>query len=260
MVAKTLSTSQKYASLQREAGKLAEFCQALFPLLVAHSDDFGRQAGDVFTVKHAVVPASPRKEHEVESALIALHKVGLIVWYEADGRKCIEIVDFDRHQMGLHKRTVSDFPGTSGNFREIPSEQKGTEEKGTEGEEKGTGADAPVEAFVSAWNEDTSAPIAKCREVTPARRKHIRNRLQELTLDEWRAVFRRVQASSFCRGEVPGRAWVASLDWVIGSKDTAVKVLEGKYDDRVELRKTGTDSRGVTGPSAANKYDHIEER
>jgi len=131
----------------------------LYPLLVAHADDFGRLAGDVFTVKHAVIPASPRSLDDVIEALTYLHQVGLVQWYDASGKQCLQIVDFDRHQAGLHKRTNSEFPGNSGkfpeipkndgkpktpikpafpgnsgNFREIPSEGKGTELNRTEGE------------------------------------------------------------------------------------------------------------------------------
>lgn len=144
MVSKALSTSQKFARLHDVAGKRAEFCQLLFPLLVAHADDYGRQSGDTFTVKHAVVPTSPRKETDVAFALQCLHDVGLVVWYEVDGRKYLEIVDFDKHQSGLHKRTKEMIPGPSGNFREFPGDsrlreenrtkEKRTEWKGTEEE------------------------------------------------------------------------------------------------------------------------------
>ena len=84
MIAKCLSTSEKYASLEQHAGKLAEFCQALFPLLVAHADDWGCLPGDVFTVKHLVHPTSPRKLQDFTAALGALDHVGLIQWYEAE--------------------------------------------------------------------------------------------------------------------------------------------------------------------------------
>jgi hypothetical protein len=142
MIAKSLSTSQRYAQLHQVAGRRAEFCQALYPLLIAHADDFGRLAGDVFTVKHMVVPTSPRSEADVGHALEALQKVGLIDWYDGDGRKCIQIWNFDAHQAGLHKRTRSAFPEPSGKLQEIPSElkrreQKGTEQNGTE--QNGTG-------------------------------------------------------------------------------------------------------------------------
>ena len=114
MISKSLSTSERYASLATVAGRrLAEFCQALYPLLVSHADDFGRQQGDVFTVKHAVHPSSPRKLEEFTSALTALHHVGLITWYEVETRRYVQIVNFEAHQWGLSKRTESRFPEPS---------------------------------------------------------------------------------------------------------------------------------------------------
>lgn len=46
----------------------------------------------------------------------------------------------------------------------------------------------------------------------------------------WLEVIRRINASSFLRGETE-RGWKASPDWLL-QPDTAAKVLEGKYDDR----------------------------
>lgn len=240
MVAKSLSTSQKYARLNQVAGKRAEFCQALFPLLVAHADDFGRLAGDVFTVKHAVVPTSPRKEADVTAALEALHVVGLIVWYEADDRKCIQIVDFDRYQSGLHKRTKSEFPEPSGNFREIPSEGKGTEEKGRESatplsavttDHDPLTPPCKIEAFVQLWNTTVTSPIPQCKGISAQRREKIRARLKERPMGEWLAIFQRIEASGFCHGR-NDRKWIMPLDWLIKNDEHALRVLEGKYDDR----------------------------
>lgn len=140
LISKSLSTSAKFAELQAVTPKLTEFCQSLYVLLVAHADDFGRQAGDVFTVKHVVAPASPRTMRDVEVALMALHNVGMIVWYEDAGRKCIQINDFDAHQPGLSRRTESKFTaptGVSVKFTGAPgnsllTEQKLTEQNGTE--------------------------------------------------------------------------------------------------------------------------------
>jgi len=138
LIAKSLSTSQRYAALHELAGPLAEFCQLLYPLLITHSDDFGRLPGDIFTVKHVVVPTSPRSDADLTQALAALDASGLIYWYAADGRKWIQIQQFDEHQSGLHKRSNSHIPPPPpGNPPEIPgnsrsrarAELKGTEEK-----------------------------------------------------------------------------------------------------------------------------------
>ena len=116
MLSKSLSTSQKRGHLLDALGgpepgrPLGEFAQALYPLLVAHADDWGRQEGDAYTVKYRVDPTSPRSQADFEAALCGLQEVGLIERYEHLGRQIIQIVNFDPHQVGLHKRTESTFP------------------------------------------------------------------------------------------------------------------------------------------------------
>ena len=130
MISRSLSTSERRARLNDVAGRLAEFCQAVYPLMVVHADDFGRHSGDPFTVKHVVDPTSRRTLDEFARALAFLDEVHLIHWYEVDGRKFYQVIDFDHHQPGLHKRTVSkipEFPGNSRKPPDIPSEQNRTE-------------------------------------------------------------------------------------------------------------------------------------
>lgn len=135
MISKSLSTSEKYAALVPAANGLAEFCHALYPLLVVHTDDFGRLQGDPFTIKSLCYPASPRSLASFEHALAYLRQVGLIEWYVVAGKKYVQISQFDPHQSGLHKRTQSKFPeipGNSGKFPPKRREEKGTEGKGRE--------------------------------------------------------------------------------------------------------------------------------
>ena len=121
MISKCLSTSERFASLHEHAGPLAEFCQALFPLLVAHADDFGRMQGDAFTIKHLIHPTSPRPLPDFRSALVALHASGLTTSYEVDGINYLEINQFEQHQVGLHKRSESKIPPIPpGNSRKFP--------------------------------------------------------------------------------------------------------------------------------------------
>lgn len=130
MITKTLSTSRKFAKLA------SEFGQVLYMLIIPHCDDFGRQSGDAFTVKHQVFPTSPRTEDEFEAALVDMEGAALIERYDVADEKILQVVQFEEHQVGLHKRSNSRFPenpGTSGKFPEIPSELKGTEGNRTEG-------------------------------------------------------------------------------------------------------------------------------
>lgn len=261
MISKTLSTSEKRAELHDVVPELAEFCQALYPLLIAHADDWGCLQGDVFTVKHLVDPSSPRTRHEFERALIALHNVGLIVWYEADGKRFIHVTSWFAHQQlkghesDGRKRTfpappeniskIVDFAQSCPNLPKVALTEENRREENLR-EEEGNATqppaanaapprdgetDGPTDPLADAWNRITAPPIPRCLKITPQRRRHSRARRVEHSLEEWDAVFRRIAGSAFCGGQ-NDRGWVATFDWAIGSPDVFVKVLEGKYDNR----------------------------
>jgi hypothetical protein len=152
MISKSLGSSRKYHALLAKAGRLGEFAQVLFPLIVVNTDDYGRMPGDAFTVKHLVLPTSPRPEEAFGIAMDAIADVDLVKRYAVDDVVYLQVVDFEAHQAGLHKRTKSrlpEFPGDSGNYREVPLQGKGTEGKGTgKGKEPNSStssvADAPL--------------------------------------------------------------------------------------------------------------------
>ncbi|MCG7406747.1 DnaD domain protein [Paenibacillus sp. ACRRX] len=139
MISKVISISEKVNMLPDI------FDMLLFTWMIPHTDDFGRMAGSAAKVKALVVPMLDKSMRDVEAALGRLAASGLILWYESDGEKVLQILNFEKHQQGLHKRTKSKFPdhipNDSGNFPGIPSELKRTELKRTEEnrtEEKGT--------------------------------------------------------------------------------------------------------------------------
>lgn len=92
-------------------------------------------------------------------------------------------------------------------------------------------ADTPLSALVDLWHTECPSLPSVC-ELTDDRRGRIRRRLRERPLEAWRAIFSRLEASPFCRGENRSH-WRATFDWIIHSRDNAVKVLEGKYDNHV---------------------------
>jgi len=133
MLSKSLSTSWKFAvcgaSYEAAGHPHGEFPQLLFTLLVVHADDFGRLPGDAFTVKMRVLPTSPRGVDEFSEALDILAHARLIVRYLVDEQWVIQVLNFDEHQVGLHKRTRSFFPeapGPSGKFLDFHMQGKGT--------------------------------------------------------------------------------------------------------------------------------------
>lgn len=116
MISKSLSNSKKWNLLP------SWFARTLYQLLVVHSDDYGIVEGDAEDIKFNILPRAKESIQAFESALAALQKQKLIHRYKYEGHQLIEIIDFDLHQQGLHKRrsrrfpSFRELPGTSGNF------------------------------------------------------------------------------------------------------------------------------------------------
>lgn len=142
LISKSLGSSRRFHALVVSGGKLGEFCQVLFPLIVANTDDFGRMDGDAFTIKNVVLPSSKRQEEEFEQALVLMAKARLITRYTVEGSNFLQVNKFDEHQPNLHKRTKSRFPeipespGTSENYRPNLIESNLRESKGTQNPEE----------------------------------------------------------------------------------------------------------------------------
>ena len=91
---------------------------------------------------------------------------------------------------------------------------------------------APVatpQQLVDAWN--TCAPkLLPARELSPSRLRVIQQRLRERAdLTFWESLFKRMNASAFCRGQNK-QDWTADLDFAL-RPDKIASVLEGRYDD-----------------------------
>ena len=100
------------------------------------------------------------------------------------------------------------------------------------------------------WNETAHANLPRCRGLSDKRKRHCKARLKDRDINGWREVIAKVNASAFLRGEKG--TWRASFDWLIESPDSALKVLEGKYDD---LKPVVDPTRGRIG---AETQDHSQ--
>ncbi len=123
------------------------------------------------------------------------------------------------------------------------------EEEVVQEEQERVSRRAALPPLAEAWNTITQRPIARCMGISRKRSTQIAARMAERPLDEWRGIISRVQASSFCRGE-NDRGWVASFDWLIAGPDNALKILEGKYDDRAPAQQPRREPSGSAVPNA----------
>lgn len=246
-----------------ELCELSPWHRLCFAGLWTVADREGRLEDRPRRLKAAIFPYD---DLDMNALLEGLEGKGFVIRYVADGVPYIAIPTFSEHQRPKHDEAVSAIPAPLlANPRgkvlaPRPYKGQGTEDRGqrTEGiradvalasaagadasSEAADGADGQLRAddFAELWNTVTHPPIPRCRDLTAKRRRQIKARITERPFESWREVFLKIQASSFCRGQSGGdRHWVATFDWAIGSPDVAVKVLEGKYDDRgSETRQT----------------------
>lgn len=88
---------------------------------------------------------------------------------------------------------------------------------------------ASPEEVVEAWNETANRfGLPAIRRLTDTRQKSLAKRIQENTLDEWRAAIGAIERSPFLRGEGP-RGWRPNFDWILKPANFA-KLIEGTYD------------------------------
>lgn len=78
------------------------------------------------------------------------------------------------------------------------------------------------------------------RSMSEARRKAIRARLNQYTVDDFETMFKKAEASDFLKGD-NNRNWSATFDWLINANNMA-KVLDGNYDNK-PIRPSGNKSQ-----------------
>lgn len=67
--------------------------------------------------------------------------------------------------------------------------------------------------------------------LSDARKKAINARLKSYSIDDFKTLFEKAEASSFLKGSNKNN-WAATFDWLIKDANMA-KVLEGNYDNRI---------------------------
>jgi hypothetical protein len=103
--------------------------------------------------------------------------------------------------------------------------------KKSSNEDSSSGDDRPLteKEVLEAWR-DRLVPIGfpSVRKMTPSRKRQLKARLRDCSMDEWLAAFAALERSKFCQGH-NDRDWWADLDFLLQPK-SFTKLIEGAYD------------------------------
>ena len=104
----SISTSQKIRKVEGDKW-FRVGCHLTYTWLLPWTDDDGRMRGEPDWIRVNVLPYEGFTDKEVEKMLLELSRVNLIVWYEVDGEKFIEIIN-NKQNIRKDRYKVSVFP------------------------------------------------------------------------------------------------------------------------------------------------------
>lgn len=123
--------------------------------------------------------------------------------------------------------------------------QEEEEEEGeSEGEKEGKGKIDTL-SLLNHWNSFAEElGLAKIKEITNKRLAHVKRRLKEPNFD-FIKIIEQVKRSDFLKGK-NDRGWKVDFDFIFGSTDNYLKILEGKYETN-RTNNGGATAEGLAG-------------
>src|SRR5262245_13124497 len=215
-------------------GSMDPLAQLLFAGLWCLADREGRLEDRPGRIKGQVFPY---READVDGLLDQLAAQGFIRRYTVNGVRCIEALNFLRHQRPHPNEAPSQLPPppedteTREKVRSTPSSSLNSSSlnpscQNTPLPPQPRGAPSAAE-FLTAWNQVPQ--FCHARALTGARGRYFQARARDADwVRDWREALGRAARSAFCGG-ANERGWRATVDWFL-RPDTVTKILEGVYD------------------------------
>lgn len=119
--------------------------------------------------------------------------------------------------------------------------------KGKLSKDKGNKENIDYQQIADLYNE-TCVSFHHLTKLSDSRKRAIRARLKQYSVDDFRKMFEMAESSDFLKGNNE-KKWLATFDWMIKDANMA-KILDGNYSDKKEGDKNGEQS-SETGGSAS---------
>lgn len=200
------------------------------------------------------------EENTVQLALQALEQLDMIVlddgYFSITGweeHQNIEGMDRIREQNRIRKQRQREKERLIAESRVMSRDSHATEEDKDKEEEKDIDKESKEKVTceqVAALYNSICISYPHVVSLSEARKRAIRARLKTYSLDDFRTLFIKAEASSFLKG-ANNRNWSANFDWMIKDANMA-KVIDGNYDDGPWSKQA---AKQPTGNSTAKQLD-----
>lgn len=118
--------------------------------------------------------------------------------------------------------------------------------KGKLSKDKGSKENIDYQQIADLYNE-TCVSFPRLTKLSDSRKKAIRARLKQYSVDDFRRMFEMAESSDFLKGK-NDRNWSATFDWMVKDANMA-KILDGNYNDKKEGGDNG-EQNGEAGGSS----------
>ncbi len=233
--------------------KLAEvepLGRILFAGLWCVADRKGRLEDRPKRIKAEILPYD---NCNADDLLNQLANKGFIIRYRVDGKDYIQVINFTKHQNPHMNERDSEIPAPeyshtstiqapcqhhtnpADSLNMIPDSLNTDDCPDIQNEKKEGEEEQPPTPYgkIKSLYNDLCPSLPQVRALSDTRWRYLRARWQQFdcNLAIFEEVFRKVEASDFCRG-VNDRNWRADIDWLIKNDHNMTKVLEGRYDNK----------------------------
>lgn len=234
----------------------------LYVICYTNVDVEGRCTANPIDIYDDFLGHKMRKKYSplrIQEYLENLHDVGLIILYEAKGKRFMEFVDFHEHQIGLRKdreapsfipappknlrkkSQLRSYSGVDPELREREDKEKAKEEEKTKEEEESPSGDSrPREYLIELdvkntlikWNGFASEhSLPKIKDISGTRRRHLLARIKSkkdpFIIEEILEIIKRCP---FLLGKTKAE-FRLFFDWIILPSNFQ-KIIEGNYIDK----------------------------
>lgn len=110
---------------------------------------------------------------------------------------------------------------------------------------------ADYQAVINKYN-DICISFSRVIKLSEARKKTIKARLKDYTIDDFEEMFRKAEDSDFLKG-INDRNWSANFDWML-KESSMVKILEGNYSKKGDANKTYGEGYGTGDCNSTDYY------
>lgn len=119
--------------------------------------------------------------------------------------------------------------------------------KGKLSKDKGSKENIDYQQIADLYNE-TCVSFPRLTKLSDSRKKAIRARLKQYSVDDFRRMFELAESSDFLKGK-NSKNWSATFDWMVKDANMA-KILDGNYNDKKEGVDNGEQISEAGGSSS----------